>query len=212
MKAAIVALLFAATGIVGFLVSTTPEDFDFDQVDVSEHKAALAACLGNQKPSVPEGFTSISIPLMSEVWFAGVGGEGYYRLRNGRLEVHFDSTTIRLPSKVNPYTPIAEHFVEGVQVGLAIGEPRDMLGQSEDAVVVRWGEMLHINQTMTPGEKLKFDDYATSLFVADIQDLDDYYFVLKADITFSFDFYRPTYAPEIPEVTESLRRAKCRDY
>lgn len=211
MKAVIVALLLATAGLVTFLVSTEPESVNFDEIDITEIRAAREACLATQEPSVPEGTTPVSIPAVPQAWFPGVGGEGYSRLTDGRLHVHFDRITIRSSKRANPYTPIAEQFVEGVQVGLATGEPRERRSQGGASVVVRWANMLHINQTISPGDTLQFDNYATSFFVADLPELDDYYLVLKADTTYSFDFYRPTYAPENPELNATRKRGKCRD-
>lgn len=210
MRAAILLLLLAAGGLAAFLFATKPVEVDFDQIDTSEITEARAACLAAQMPSAPEGATLVSIPGFPQAWFAGVGGEGYSQLRDDRLEVHFATITLKLPNKVNPYTSIAEHFVEGVQVGLATGEPRELPNQGGGMVFERWGEMLHINQTMSPGETVRFENYATSFSVADIENMDEYYFVLKADITFSFDFYRPTYSPEIPDYHASHARSKCR--
>lgn len=198
------------TGLLVFLLKTSgPDELDFDALYTEERRLEHAACMASAGFVVPPDHTPITIPSFASRWFIGVAGEGYYRHRDGYLDVHFSKITVIPPRSSNPYYPDSDHFIEGVQVGLARGEPRDLVGES--IPVTRWGDMLHINKTIARGEPYVFENFSTTLAVADLEMIEQYYIVLKADTTFAFDFHRATYSTENPEWVALRKRRECND-
>jgi hypothetical protein len=119
------------------------------------------------------------------MWAVEASAKGAFIEKEESITVLFDAINLARNHSEGRFN--GDVFVEGVQVGLAT--------DGEDGwAVKRWGGMLHINKSISVGQRWEFNDFSTVIAVDGIKDLSKYWFVLKVDVEILDGQYGTTYS------------------
>ncbi len=126
-------------------------------------------------------------------------GNGYFTKCGNDVKVVLHSLTVERSADrlVEP-----EQIVESVQLGLASED-------SEGWGVKRWGEAIHINKRIAPGETINLGSFRTSIDTSGLGELSSYWFVLKVDANGPFGIYGSSLAESIPGILTTETRPWC---
>jgi len=119
------------------------------------------------------------------MWAVEASANGRFTVDGERVSVLFKSITLSRHRREGVYN--GDVFVEGVQVGLATDGP----GGWE---VKRWGGMLHVNKPIGVDQMMSFSDFSAAIAVDGIEDLSNYWFVLKVETTILEEQHGTTYS------------------